>query len=169
MLWTESPNLAVRHGKHLIQAGKRAWPMGYYDGYAITVADSLDSRGQTGLSFRIQVGIRLIENDKKRIAIERAGECNSLPLAGREGRACLSNAGLIAIRETHDEIMDPRSPCGTKNFLGRCIRLKASDVLGNGAVEQLHVLGKVSYMPAQLLLLPLVQRGTIKSDGSRYR
>ena len=44
------------------------------------------------------------------------------------------------------------------------VRLEARDVLGNGAFEQLHVLGQVADVAAERIRLPLVEGRPVEAD-----
>ena len=57
------------------------------------------------LAFGIEVGVRLVEHDQERLAIERARKRNPLPLPGRQRSAAFADIGLIALGQTQDEVV----------------------------------------------------------------
>jgi hypothetical protein len=55
--------------------------VGYDDDNTATAPHPQNSLGQGVLAFRIEIGIRLVENDQERITVKRPGKRNALPLA----------------------------------------------------------------------------------------
>jgi hypothetical protein len=68
---------------HLVDAGQYVAAMGHDHDDATAGAHSHDSLGQCLFAFGVEIGIRLIEHDQERVAIERTGKSNPLPLSGR--------------------------------------------------------------------------------------
>src|SRR5690606_1690144 len=78
-LGTESLNLAVREQHHQIEACKGARPVGYDHHDAASIPNGPNRCGQSCLAFSIEVGIRLVQYNEKRITEE--GPCKRDPLA----------------------------------------------------------------------------------------
>src|SRR5260370_13314087 len=98
--------------------------------YATTISDALYRGGQCVFALRIQIRVRLVENDQKGVTEQRAGERDALALAGRQCRAVGADIRLVTIRKVEDHIVDVGS-------LGRCddgsavlVALQAPDILG---------------------------------------
>ena len=73
--------------------------MGNNDNNAATRSNA-QNRGCQGLfAVVIEIRMRLIEDDKKGVAIERASKCNPLALARRKIGAGLAYFRLVAIRQ----------------------------------------------------------------------
>ena len=62
---------AVDHGENLVDAGERAWPMRHHDHNTAARAHAQDRLRQRLIAFGIEIGIRLVQHDQERIAIER--------------------------------------------------------------------------------------------------
>src|SRR3954454_5188593 len=73
---------SIRHHENLVNACKRAGSMGNDDNYAPALSDAHDRLCQRMLAFGVEIRIRLVEDHKKRIAVERASQGNALTLSG---------------------------------------------------------------------------------------
>ena len=49
------------------------------------------------VAFGVEIGIRLVEHDQERIAIERARERDALALPGRQRAAVFADLGVVAV------------------------------------------------------------------------
>ena len=67
----------------------------HHDGAAL--ARAADRAGQRLVAFGIEIGIRLVEHDQERIAVERARQRDALRLAGRQRGALLADLGVVAL------------------------------------------------------------------------
>jgi len=85
VLRTERLYCAAAHDEDLVEAGKRRRAMCDDDGNAAARPHGLDSARQCRVALRIKVGVGFIEHNKERIAVERAGERDTLALASRQG------------------------------------------------------------------------------------
>ena len=80
--------------------------------WAITIDDAaafphpLDGPGQRMLALVVEVGVRLVEDDKERIAVERAGETDALALSAGERGTALPDLRLVALRQAQDHLVD---------------------------------------------------------------
>ena len=93
-----------------------------------------------GLTLRIHVRGRLIEDQDRRIFQDGAGNCETLPLPAGQLLPSLADDGVVAGGETEDEVVGVGG-CGSGfDLLARGIRLAQQQVLGDGAVEQVGIL-----------------------------
>ena len=76
------------------------------DDDASTLAYRQNSSRERGIPFHVQVGIWLVEDNKKRIAIKCASEPDELPLPARESHPSFTHARLKTFRQTHDHLVD---------------------------------------------------------------
>ena len=67
-------------------------------------------RGQRFVAFGIKIGIRLVEYDQKRIAIQRARQRNALGLTGGQRAGAIADRGFIAVGQIDDEVVERRLP-----------------------------------------------------------
>ena len=68
----------------MIDAGNGARTVGDDNDDALALAHSKDRARQRFVAFGVEVGVRLVENDQERIAVDGAGERDPLRLAGGE-------------------------------------------------------------------------------------
>ncbi len=123
-----------------------------------------DSRGKRRLALSVQIGIRFIENDKEGILIKSSRQRDTLPLTGRQHRAAWADLGFIPLWETQDHIMHT-GDFGSGNHRRRFRRvLKAGDVFGHRAGEELDILWEVADMGTEITVIPLVQRSAVEAD-----
>ena len=93
----KADELAVLHDADQIDGRERARAMSDHDGDAAAARDAFDRLRQRRLALRVEVGVRLVEDDQEGIAVERPGKADALALAGGEGRAMRTELGLVAI------------------------------------------------------------------------
>ena len=90
------------------------------------VAHSLDRPGQRLLALVVEIGVRLVEHDEERIAVERAGQADALALAAGQAGTALADLRLVAVRQAQDHLVDVGS------LGGRDHRLRPSGRHGSG-------------------------------------
>ena len=90
----------------MIDAGDRARPMGDDDDDAAAVAHAHDGLAERFVALGVEIGVRLVQHDQERIAVERARERDALRLPGRERGAAFADLGLVALGQADDQIMD---------------------------------------------------------------
>jgi hypothetical protein len=160
---------SVDHHQHEVDAGERAGPVRDHDGDTASRPHPCNRLGQRFLAFGIQIGIGLVEHHQERLAVERTRQSNSLLLAGGERSAAFANLGLVAVRQMQDHLMDAGGHGGRNDRLrGRCA-FQPSDVLRDGAREQLHALREIADVTAQCARRPLIEPGLIQTHGSPDR
>ena len=125
VLRSEGLHPALVHHQHHVGARKRARAMGDDDDDAAAGTHAEDRFAQRLLALRIEVGIRLVENDEEGIAVERPGKRETLPLAGGKGGPAFADLGLVAVRQLEDEIVDARRPSPPRRS-GRASRPRQS-------------------------------------------
>ncbi len=69
---------------------------------ALGVADRVDQRL---LALRVEIGVRLVEDQHRRVAVERPGQRDPLPLAAREPLAAGADLGVIAARQAEQQVV----------------------------------------------------------------
>src|SRR5205814_8143166 len=72
-------------------------------------AQPKNSAGQRLVAFGIEVGVRLVEHDQERVAVERASERDALRLSGRQRAAVFAGDGVIALGQVDDGTVQPAS------------------------------------------------------------
>ena len=58
----------------------------------------------------VEIGVRLIEHDEPRLAVQRARERDALALAAREHRAAVADLRVVAVRQLQDHFVCVREP-----------------------------------------------------------
>ena len=144
VLRTERLLTALLHHQQEIDAGDRARPMRDDDDDAAARATREDRLGQGFVAFGIEIGIRLVEHDQERIAVERARQRDALRLTGRERSPLLADLGLVAFGQTDDELVHAGGLGGGDDGLGVGLGLEAGDVLRHRAGQQLDVLRQIA-------------------------
>src|SRR4030095_17180639 len=98
-------------------------------------------------------------------AIERPGQGHALPLAGGESPALIADRGVIALRQAQDEVVGLSPLSRSDDGLG-VDGAEAGDVVGDGAVEELDVLGDVADPGAEVLQGPVGEFGAVAPGGA---
>ena len=88
---------ALVQNQNLIHRSKRAGTMRDHDDDTAAGTNALRSPASGPLRPRVEIGVGLVQNDEEWIAIERAGERNSLALTRRQRRTRLSDARVVAL------------------------------------------------------------------------
>ena len=131
VLRPEGLRAAVRHHQDQVDGGERARPVRDDDDDAAARAHAEDGAGQRLLALAVEIGVRLVEHDQERVAVERAGQRDALALAGRKRRAALADLGLVALRQAAGSARARRPPraaamhrrrVGAAARSGRCSR-----------------------------------------------
>ncbi len=124
-----------------------------------------DERGVAGL---VEVGVRFVQHDERRIAVERSRQRDALPLASGKGEARFPQRGVIALRQTQDEVMHIGALRRFDDARG--IRLlEARDVFGDRALEELDVLRQIADPGADLIASPDMDLRPVQANGARQR
>src|SRR5690606_33196896 len=116
----------------------------------------------------VEIGVRLVEDEKARPSEKRPREGDALALAAREGTRRLVRWRRIAERQSEDRLVDPGAARGGDDVGGVGV-LHARDVVGDRAVEQRDALRQIPDMPAEILALPAPRAVAVEIDASRGR
>jgi PAS domain S-box-containing protein len=122
-----------------------------------------------GLGLRVEGRGGLVEHENLGPLGHRLGDGHALALPARELQAAFAHHGAVALGEPLDELVDAGGPADGADevHVDPVLELHAvADVLGNGAVEHLRLLGDVCDVAAQRALrhgcnvLPVYLNGT---------
>jgi hypothetical protein len=91
-----------------------------------------------------------------------AGERQALALAGRQRRAARPEPRLVAVGQAQDHLVHVGGLRRGDDGGAIRRRLEAGDVVGDGAVEQRHLLRQVAHVAAELLGRPALERGAVE-------
>ena len=86
-LGAEGLHAAVLENQQLIDRLDGDRPMRDHDRRCRRARAPRERPGQRLVALGIEIGIRLVEHDQERIAVQRPGQCHALRLAGRKRRA----------------------------------------------------------------------------------
>jgi len=89
---------------------------------------------------RVQVRGRLVQQQQRRIAQERPGHRDLLPLARRQPQPALADPGLVAVLQVADERIGPGQPGGLADVRRAGTGSAERDVAGHRVVEQMRAL-----------------------------
>jgi hypothetical protein len=92
------------------------------------------------LGSRVHRGRGLVEDQDGRVGEDGAGERDQLPLPGREQRASLADARLVAVRQALDELARARERRRGAQLVVRRGEAAVADVLGDRSREQERLL-----------------------------
>ena len=162
-------HLSVGQDHQKIESRQRRWPVRNHHNDGATRANRGNRLGERRVALRIEVGVWLVENDQKWIAIERARQCHALALARRQRRASLADLGLVALGQPQDHAVHAGLGGGCDDRVAFGVGIEARDILGDGAVEQLDILRQVAQMASERIGRPLVERSTIEPNRAPLR
>ena len=116
-----------------------------------------DGCDQCLLALAVEVGIRLVQDQQCRVAVECPCQADPLALPARQDRARLTDLGGVALRQALDQFVDARHLRRPDDVVkDRRVQLReAADVLGHGTGEELDVLRQVADVVAPVLRRPL--------------
>ena len=109
----------------------------------------------------IQIGVGLVQDHQFGVAVNGARQGHALALTARQDRALFTNAGLQSLRECVGHLAQ-------SHLINHALHLlhvhlaKARDVLGQGAVKELHRLGQIAQVWAQFVFVPIEHIGTVE-------
>ena len=87
------------------------------------------------LGARIQCAGGLVEYENRRILEQSTCDRDSLFFASGKLQAAFADAGVVTLRQAHDEIVDMRRARRGEDFLARGIGLAVGDVVVDRVVE----------------------------------
>ena len=108
-----------------------------------------------------------VKHQNRRILEQRACDRHALLFATREFQTALAYAGVVALRQTLDEIMDMRCARRGDHLLARCLRFAVGDVVVNRVVEQHRVLRHDADRRAQRFLRDFADVLSVDRDAPR--
>ena len=129
----------------------------------------LDRLSQRAFALRVEVGVRLIEDDEERIAVQGPSQPDTLALAGRKPVPAVTEFGIVTPRKVQDHLVDARGLRGRHDIGGRGTILEPGDVLGDGPGKQLGFLGQIADMGPEPLGRPLIEGGAVEPHLSARR
>ena len=162
VLGSERLHAPLGHHHQLVDAGERAGAMRDDDDDAAARAHAHNGLRQRLIAVGVEIGVGLVEHDQERIAVERAGQRDALPLSGRERRAAFADLRVVAVRQSQHHLVHAGGVRGGDHRLRVGVRLEAGDILRHRAGEQLDVLRQIADMAAERLRAPLVERGAVE-------
>src|SRR5262249_9181023 len=111
--------LALVHHKNTVSGGDASQTMRHLNN-RMMLTQTLQGRKDGGLCPSIHRRGRLIEPQDGWLANERTGNSETLSLPSREPFPSLADYGVVALRQTHDNVVDVcRSGCRHDLFVGR--------------------------------------------------
>jgi hypothetical protein len=116
----------------------------------------------------VQVGIRFIQHDQRRIVVHGAGQAQALALATGQAGAAVAQLVVVAIRHAQDHFVHTSALRCTHDFF-RVHVTKAGNVFRHGAPKQFDVLRQIANRRAQFCLVPVVNIGAIKAHFAALR
>ena len=119
---------------------------------------------QRFVALAVEIGIRLVQHDQERVAVERPRQRHALRLAGRERSALLADLGVIPLAHLDDHLMHTGFLGGGDDGLRLGLGIEATDVLRHRAREQFDILRQVTDMAAEHVRGPLVERGAVETN-----
>ena len=124
---------------------------------------------QGRLAGRVEIGVRLVENDQDRIAVDGARQADALALTGRQPSAAGADPHIVALRQRENVVVHRGAAGRTADRVRRRIGIEARNILRDRAVEQFDVLRHVADLAAHLTAVPDAQIRTVKSDRAALR
>ena len=99
----------------------------------------------------VQVGGWLVQQQEGRIVEERSGQTQPLPLSAGQAVAQLGNLRIIALGQACDKIMDGGLFAGHDNLLVGGIQLGQAQIIADGIVEQVGILGHKAFHSTEVI------------------
>ena len=92
------------------------------------------------LGLGVERARRLVEDEDRRVAQDRARDRDPLLLAAGEAVAALADDGVVALGQRRDHVVDPGSLGGRLDLLVGRVRLREAEVLAHRRVEEVRLL-----------------------------
>src|SRR4051794_2855382 len=132
--------------------------MRYDDDNASVAPQGLNGLAQGILAVGVEVRVRLIENDQKRVSEDSSRKADPLSLARGKRHATLADPRPISLGQAQDDVVDTGRPCRLQYRLRGRLLIESADILGYRAIQQRHILRQVADMAPQILIAPLIDR-----------
>ena len=162
LLRSERLHAAVFQHQELIDRLDADRPMRHHHHDGATFTRRANRTRQRLVALGVEVGIRLVEHDQERIAVQRPRQRDPLRLAGRQRRALLADLGVVALAHLDDHLMHAGLFRGGDDGVGRGLGIEAGDVLRDGAREQFDILRQIADMAAEHIRRPLIERRAVE-------
>src|SRR5687767_9756832 len=160
----EGADHAGIHRENKIERCQNAGPVRHHDDDAASRPNPLDGLRQGPLPLRVEIGIRLVQNDQEWIAIECARQRDPLALACRKTEPPFADAGLVSVRELDNHVVNARRQRRCDNAVVVREWIEPRDVFCNGAGKQFDGLRHVTDEAATLFRRPLIERRVIETN-----
>jgi hypothetical protein len=131
--------------------------------------EAVDGLLDHDLGFRVQGCGRFVEQDDGCVLEDGAGDGDALAFAAGERGADLSDPGVLAVRETGDEVMRIGGAGGFRDLGVGGVRSAESDVGVDGVVEEIDVLEDDGEVAQQVVGFQRAQVGAAEPDGAVLR
>ena len=158
----ERLHAAVLQHQQLIDRLDADRPVRHHDHDGAALARAAHRTRQRLVALAVEIGVRLVEHDQERIAVERARQRHALGLAGRERRALLADLGVVALAHLDDHLMHAGFLGGGDDRFRLRFGIEAADVLRHGAGEQFDILRQIADVAAEHVRRPLVERRAVE-------
>ena len=152
----------VAHGEH-------RWPVRDQHDNGAARLEVDDGLAQGDLALGVEIGIRLVEHDQEGIAIQGARQRDALALTTRERFPTFADRGVVAVGQPENQLVRAGGLGRAQHGIGVRLYAHPGDVLGNGAVEQLDCLRDEADMLAELVRVPMVERGAVEPHATMRR
>ena len=120
-------------------------------------------------AFGVERGGRLVQQQDRRVAQDRAGDGDALLLPAREHHAAFAHVGVVALRERGEEVVRGGGAGGLLDLgVGRAGAAEA-DVLARGGGEDHRVLRHERKRPAEVRPRHVAQVDPVEQDAPRGR
>ena len=137
------------------------------DQHRRVAGDRLERRAQPGVGGQVERGERVVEDVDLRLADQRPGDGQPLPLAAGDVAAALGDRGLQAVGHRLDEVAALGDLQGLPHlFLGR-VRLAVPQVVGDGPGEQERLLRDQAEPGPEQVLVEVADVDTVHLDRCR--
>ncbi len=93
------------------------------------------------LGLGVERGGGLVEDEDGRVAQDRPRDRDPLALAAREAVAALADDRVVTLGKIRDQLVDLRGACGLLDLLVGRVRMGEAEVVANGGVEEVRLLG----------------------------
>ncbi len=121
------------------------------------------------LAFRIERGCRLVEQQERRVAQDRARDGDALALTAGQRHAALADLRVVALRQAADELGRRRHVGGALDIGIRRAGPPEADILAHGSREDRGILRHQRDARAQGRRIGVGDRNAVETDKARGR
>jgi hypothetical protein len=152
---------AVGEHKELVAGGEYCWSVCDQHNDRSARLEINDRLVQGRLTLAVEVCVRLVEDDKERVAIQGACERDALPLPARQHHTAYADSGIIAGWKPQNHVVRSGNAGGPQHGIVVRHDAHSRDVLRDCSIEQLDRLRNKPDVPAEKFRIPLIERGTV--------